>query len=69
MDASSAVSEDNFALQLEALNDFVGAFDVKQGVDTTRFAVVTYSNQVDDVILFTDYADKAELQTAIGDLE
>ncbi|XP_060560448.1 uncharacterized protein LOC132720338 [Ruditapes philippinarum] len=69
MDASSAVSEDNFALQLESLNDFVGAFNVKQGVDTTRFAVVTYSNQVDDVILFTDYADKAELQTAIGDLQ
>ncbi|XP_053373074.1 uncharacterized protein LOC123530694 [Mercenaria mercenaria] len=68
LDASARVSEEDFTRQLQAVNDFIEAFDVTEKADATRFAVLTFCTQVGEVIHFDHYANKTELQNEIDGL-
>lgn len=65
LDVSNSVTTEEFEKQLDAVNDFIDAFEVSD--DNTQFTVYTYP-EYEDEVEFKFYTNKSELKVAVSGL-
>lgn len=62
---SNSVTTEDFEKQLDAVNNFIDAFDVSD--DNTQFTIYTYP-EYEDEVEFKFYTDKSEIEDAVSRL-
>lgn len=69
LDSSGSVGAENFLKQLDFVTGFINALDVSTDVTSTRFAVVTFGNNVYEEIALNRYTNKPDLISAVLSLQ